>query len=218
MTGTVAGPSDDDTTGTRSPRRGPSRFLTWLLVVATVLSVLAAFAGYAAARRHNPVYRSVGALSFDQPQKLAKSTNPGIIDKLGRIRITYIGLARTDAVLQPVSQQLNLPVGKIRSSLFLAADKASLLLYVGAETGRRDLSRRIASAMLSELVTTVDEQQTRAKIADRDRLVASIVIQPLGAQQVAPSARLPVTTAVAVGLLVLLGVLGIGSLVRRRTV
>jgi capsular polysaccharide biosynthesis protein len=186
-------------------------------VVATVLAVLSAFGAYAVTKNHKPIFRSQGAIAFDQPEKFAASTNSGIIDKLSRMRANYIGLAKTDAVLDAVAKQVGLTRAQVAPHVFTAADRNSLLLIVGARANKAPTARRIATALANELVVVAEQQQDKAKIPDKDRVVASVVIQPRASALISPTKRKELTAGVVAGLLVFLAVLGIGSLIRRPT-
>jgi capsular polysaccharide biosynthesis protein len=190
---------------------------TLLLVVATVLGVLAAFGAFAVTRNYKPTFRSTGAVALDQPLLVAKSTNSGVIEKLSRIRAYYIGQARTDAVLEAVGKQVQLPRATIASKVFTAADKNSLLLIVGAQARDAPTARRIATALANELVVFAEQQQTKAKIPDKDRVVLSVVVQPRSSTLISPTKRRELTAGVVAGLLAFLAALGIGSLIRRPT-
>jgi capsular polysaccharide biosynthesis protein len=200
-----------------SPRRTRRRLPTLLIVVATVLAVLSAFAAYAVTKNHKPSFRSQGAVTFDQPAKLAASTNAGVIDKLSRLRAKYIGLARSDNVIDAVAKEVSLTRQQVAPRLFTAADRNSLLLIVGARANKAQTARRIATAFANEIVVAVEQQQVKDKIADKDRFLASVVIQPRASVLISPTKRKSVTSGVVAGLLVFLAVLGIGSLIRRPT-
>ena len=207
--------SDAETGGVNTPRRTRRRLSTLVLVAATVIGVLAAFAGYAVTHRHNPTYRSTGAIAFDQPLLVAQSTNSGIIDKLSRIRANYVGLARYDVVVDAVAKQVQLPRSRVAPKIFTAADRSSLLLIVGAQAGDAPTARRIATALANELVVIAQQQQ--AKIPEKDRVIATVVIQPRTSVLISPTKRKELTAGVVAGLLTFLAVLGIGSLIRRPT-
>jgi capsular polysaccharide biosynthesis protein len=179
--------------------------------------VLAAFGGYAVTKNHSPTFRSTGAISLDQPGKLYASTNSGIIDKLSHLRANYIGLARTDVVIDAVAKQVGLTRSKVAPRVFTSADPNSLLLIIGAQGPDGPSARRVATALANELVVVAQQQQDKAKIPDADRVVASVVIQPKQSSLVSPTKRKELTVGVVAGLLVFLAILGIGTLIRRPT-
>ena len=217
MTSTIQRSGAEVTGGVGFSRKLRRRLPTLLIVVAAVLAVLAAFGAYAVTKNNKPVFRSQGAIAFDQPEKFAASTNSGIIDKLSRMRATYIGVAKTDAVLDAVAKQVDLTRAQVAPHVFTAADRNSLLLVVGARANKAPTARRIATALANELVVVAQQQQEKAKIPDKDRIVASVVIQPRAAVHISPTKREQLTAGVVAGLLAFLAVLGIGSLIRRPT-
>lgn len=192
------------------------RFSLLLGLVAAVLALIAAAGGYAVARKATPTYRSAAAISLDQPFLIAASTDSGQIDKLSRIRQKYVGVVRFDSVITAVARQTGLPSGHVRGDVFALADRASLLLIVGANDHNPQVARRVTAAMANELVTYVNLEQTRTKIPNKDRIVATVVVQPKAAGAIEPTRRKEVTTAIVAGLVVFLAVVGLGSLTRRR--
>jgi capsular polysaccharide biosynthesis protein len=191
------------------------RFTLVLGLVAAVLALIAAATAYAVAKKASPTFRSTAAISLDQPLEIAVSANSGQIDKLSRIRQKYIGVARYDAVAKAVAQQVHLPPGRVRGEIFAVADRPSLLLIVGANDRNAQNALRITSAFANEMVAYVDQEQTRDKIPAKDRIAVNVVVQPRPAVRIQPTKRKEVTTGIVAGLIVLLAVVGLGSLTRR---
>jgi hypothetical protein len=69
--------------------------------------------------------------------------------------------------------------------------------------------------MANEMVAYVDQEQSKTKIPDKDRIVATVVVQPKAAALIQPTRRKEVTTGVVAGLVVFIAVIGLGSLTRR---
>jgi capsular polysaccharide biosynthesis protein len=214
----VSTASDRDTRvsdATQYPRHAQGRFPILLVAVALVLGVIAAGGGYEAVKRHRPTYRAQAYVSIDQPRQIAASTNAGEVDKLARLRATYIGVVKFDSVIDAVAKDVNLKPGQVRRRVFASADPNSLLLILGANDYNGVSARRVATALANEIVVYIQQQQDKYKIPDKDRVLASIVVTPTSAAQVSPTTRKAITAAVVAGLIVFLVIMGLGSLFRR---
>jgi capsular polysaccharide biosynthesis protein len=202
---------------TQYPRHARRRFPFTLLVIAMVLAIIAAVGGYELIKRHHPTFRSQAAISLDQPLKIAASTNSGEVDKLARLRQTYTGVVKFDAVVEAVAKEVNLKPGQVRARVFAGADQSSLLLIVGANDHTTTSARRVATALANEVLVYIQQQQEKYKIPDRDRITATIVVAANGATQTSPTKRKELTAGIVTGLIVFLVMMGLGSLFRRQT-
>jgi capsular polysaccharide biosynthesis protein len=203
---------------TQYPRHAHRRFPVVLIAISLVIAIVAMLGGYELARRHHPTFRSQAAISLDQPLKIAASPNDGEIDKLSRLRTTYIGVVKFDSVVDAVAKEVHLSRGQVRSRVFAAADPSSLVLIVGATDHTTTSARRVATALANEVIVYIQQQQDKYKIPDADRISATMVVAPATAPQVAPTKRKEVTSGVVAGLIAFLVVYGIGSLFRRPTI
>jgi capsular polysaccharide biosynthesis protein len=188
-----------------------------LVIIATVLALVAAIAGYEVVKRGTPTFRAQAVISLDQPLKIASSTSSGEIDKLARLRATYLGVVKFDSVAQAVGKEVKLTRGQVRARVFAEADPSSLLLIVGANDRTGTSARRLATALANEVVVYIQQQQDRAKVPDLDRITATIVVAPSGATQTAPTSRKAYTTAIVAAVLAFLLVIGLGLFLRRPT-
>jgi capsular polysaccharide biosynthesis protein len=202
--------------GTQYPRHARRGFPWVLVAIAAVLALIATVGGYESVKRHHPVYRAQAAINLDQPLKVAASTNSGEVDKLARLRQTYIGVVRFDSIVDAVATETRLSKSQVRSRVFAAADPSSLLLIVGANDTTGTSARRVATALANQVVVYVQQTQEKAKIPEKDRISATIVITPRTASQISPTTRKAITSGVVAGLLVFLVIMGLGSLVRRQ--
>jgi hypothetical protein len=214
VTGTITR-STSAADGSELSRQPRLQIPVLLLLVAGVLALIAAATGYAVARTATPTFRTAAAISFDQPLQIAASVDSGQIDKLSRIRQKYIGVARFDVFVNAVAKEVALSPGRVRSDIIALADRTSLLLVLGASDHDALSARRVATAAANEMVAYIDREQTKAKIPDKDRVVATVVVQPKSAGRIAPTRRKEVTTGIVAGILVFLAVAGVGSLIRR---
>ena len=200
----------------RLPRNSSNRFPLAVLVLALVLALIAAATGYEIEASSTPTFRAQAAISLDQPLKIATSNSSGEIDKLARLRATYLGVVKFDTVVDAVAKEVKLTKGQVRSRVFASADPSSLLMVVGANDRTGVSARRIATALANEMLVYIQQQQDKAKVPDTDRIIATIVVAPLGATQIAPSRRDKNTAAIVPAVLVFLVIMGLGLFFRRQ--
>jgi capsular polysaccharide biosynthesis protein len=199
-------------------RPEPQQRVPFVLIgLAALLALIAAASGYEIVQRGTPTFRAQAAISLDQPLKIASSPNSGEIDKLARLRATYLGVVKFDSVAEAVGKEVKLTRGQVRARVFAEADPSSLLLVVGANDRTGTSARRLATALANEVVVYIQQQQDRAKVPDTDRITATIVVSPNGATQTAPTTRKALTSGIVVGVLIFLLVIGIGLFLRRPT-
>jgi capsular polysaccharide biosynthesis protein len=202
---------------TQPPRHTGRRFSVVLVALALIVAIIASLGGYELAKKHSPTFRASAAISLDQPLKVAASGDQGEIDKLARLRTTYVGVVRFDSVVDAIAKEVKLSRSQVRNRVFAAADRSSLLLIVGANDRTPGGARRVATATANEMIVYIQQQQDKYKIPDKDRIAATIVVTPRSAAQVAPTKRKELTTGIVAGLIVFLVIYGVGSLFRRPT-
>jgi capsular polysaccharide biosynthesis protein len=217
VTSALTQPETSVADATQPPRHASRRYPLVLVAIALIVAIVAALGGYELAKRHHPTFRSQAAISLDQPLKIAASTNEGEVDKLARLRTTYIGVVRFDSVVDAVAKEVKLSRGQVRARVFAAADPSSLLLIVGANDRTQPGARRVATALANEMIVYIQQQQDKYKIPDKDRITATMVVTPQTASQVTPTKRKELTTGIVAGLIVFLVIYGVGSLFRRPT-
>ena len=217
---TTAVPADPelgyDTQPDTEPRRSSHAPGLLSLVVAVVLALAAAGAGYAVVDRRDPTYIATASTLLDQPNALAASQDSGVIDKLGRLRFKYSGILRSDAVLDPVATELGTTPGALAGNLVTAGDDGSLLLLIGARSNDRRPAVRTAHAHARQLGAYIDTEQTTNAITPINRLTLQIVAPARGARILQPTQRQRWVAAAGAGVAVLVVVLGVADLLRRR--
>lgn len=190
----------DDDTGRLPP------IPTWLLVGA-VAAVLAVLAAGLLALPGGPVWQSRATLLIDQPQAIAVSQDPGIIEKLSRLRFKYAGLVGTadfaDLVDDPTAEAGD-------AQLLASVPPDSLLLHVGAR-GDRDTVQGLSDAGAAALIDYVDRELNELELAPEQRFTLTVV-SPASAPQRLDGSRRGLALATLVGA----GALGVASFVLRR--
>jgi capsular polysaccharide biosynthesis protein len=211
MTDTVLDTRPEDSRTTARPL-----FPTLIVVLTVLASIAVGFGTYTIYGRANPTYSSAAAIALDQPSLLAKSASTGVIDKLAALRVVYSGLAKTDAVMQPVADELGLSRGAVAAATFTRVPPASLMFFVGAQGSNQAQTQRIAVAFVDRLQQFVVQQQVTNNIPPDLRVTATVVIAPRTSVQVSPTERKRVTIGIVAGLVALILIAGIATPISRR--
>jgi capsular polysaccharide biosynthesis protein len=161
-------------------------------------------------------YRSTAVLLIDQANAIASSQDDGVVNKLSRLRVKYVGIAQTLVFDQPVAAQAGLPVGTVHQALAPSFDAASLLVRIAATMPRPADARRLAEVAAQQLVTYTQEEQNAAGIASKDAVTFTIVSPATSAQRVTPDRQRAALVGVFVFFAItIVGLLG-ADLLRRR--
>jgi len=186
------------------------------LVVAFVVALGAAAAGFALVSQRTPSYYAAAATLLDQPSAIAASQDSGVVDKLGRLRFKYAGIVRSDTVVDAAATDLNLPPATVAGRIVTLADQDSLLLFIGATAGSGAEAQRTANELAQQLTSYVDQEQSDARIAARDRVSLRTVAPARSAQKVSPTNRQRDTAALGAGVAAFAVALGVADVLRRR--
>lgn len=178
---------------------------TWLLVAAAA-AVLALLGAALLALPGGPVWQSRATLLIDQPQAIAVSQDPGIIEKLSRLRFKYAGLVGTSDFADRVEDDTESGSAQLLASV--PAD--SLLLHVGAR-GDRDAVQGLSDAGAAALIGYVDRELDELELAPEQRFTLSVVSPASEPQRLDTSRR-----GLALAMLVGAGALTGASFVLRR--
>lgn len=153
---------------------------TVVVLLAALAALVAAGLGGLAAHDSPSAFRSTALVSVDEPQAVAASRDGGVLEKLSRVRLKYLGLVETDLIATPVASRLSVPVDQVRGRLSATALPADLLLRVTCTGGSQGQVRRCADALAGALVSYADQEQASYRIPDDQKIVLTQV-QPAGA-------------------------------------
>lgn len=193
------------------PRR-PGPLLILLALVAAVL--VASVAGLAV-RGGASTWTATALVSVDEPRAVAAAGDGGVLDKLSRVRLKYLGLVPTDLLAVPVAARLGVPVTQVRGRLSGAALPLDLLLRLSCSDSGPAPARRCADALAAAMVDfTAHEQQAQGIPADQ-RLVMTQVQQAGPASRTGPHRSRTAGIALLAGLLAAGTVLVVGTRLRR---
>jgi capsular polysaccharide biosynthesis protein len=215
----MSGP--DDTRG--EPRlidRLASPTVGVLLVVAIVGLLVTAISA-ASLQRRDPAYESTQALLIDQPRALAAAPNGDLIAKLGSLRIKYVSLLRSDAVIDPAAAALQLPPGLVAGSVRAAAPPESLIILVVGRASTGELARTIAEEVSTSLRTYLADEQQQLAVPAENQITLTALRAAGPAVQVEPTTRRSISVGIVGGVVaaaLLYLVIGLApGLTRRRS-
>lgn len=199
-------------------RRG-ARLAPWvvLLFLAGSVAVLAGgvVAFYAASRQ--AYFQSRVTLLIDQEPAAFQSVEPGLLDKLSRLRSKYVGLVGTEAFAEPVAEQARLPVAEVLGGLKASANPNTLLLVITATMPNAIEAHRIAQLAGDELVSYVESEQFDAKIPSQDQVTFSVVSPATPPHQTEPAKKkIALEGGVTFAVVAAAGIVGADLLRRRR--
>lgn len=169
-------------------------------LVALVSAVLVTAVLLGALLSATPVWSSTAVLSIDQPGAIAASDDSGVIDKLSRLRFTYVGLIETDRLAAPVAKTLDEPVEDVRDRLTGEAELQNLLIKATGTDDTEDGAMRTATALAAALVAQVAADQKAVAAPPVLKVSLSVVRPAEEAEQIAPSRLRAVAVALLVGL------------------
>jgi len=169
--------------------------------LAVIVGIVAAVVAAVIVAGEQVKYRSTATMAIDQPRAIAASGDAGVVSKLSTLREKYTGLARTQVFDQPIADKLNLNVNAVRAQLFATAPASSLLIQIGAVTGNRALSQRLAEAASSALTDYVQKEQQDAKIPAENRFTITEVTPAGVGIKVSPTRKRTLGAAGLAGLL-----------------
>jgi hypothetical protein len=151
------------------------RFSPLVLLVAVVAAVLSAGGGGVAAHRASGPLLSTALVAIDEPRAIAASGDAGVLEKLSRVRLKYVGLVPTDRLVLPVAELLSVPADHVRGHLYALALPGDLLIRVTCTGSQPAQTRRCGDALASTLVAYVEKEQVDSGIPTSERLVLTQV-------------------------------------------
>jgi hypothetical protein len=183
------------------------------LIVGLLVGVLAA--DLTATR--NPTYSSTAVLLTDQPRALSLADGDGIVLKLARLRLKYIGLVSTPVITTPVARELGRSPSNLGGMLAGIAPAQNININVVAVSADKSLAPRLAQAAAQELSAYATREQQANGIAEKDQFELTL-ISPASAPLASVNGKhRPIYVGVGAGILAAAAAAAASSLMRRRT-
>ena len=211
-------PSVEDRANRSEPGGSPGLRVTRIgalaaLIVGLLVGVLAA--DLTATR--NPTYSSTAVLLTDQPRALSLADGDGIVLKLARLRLKYIGLVGTPVITSPVARDLGRSPGNLGGVLAGIAPPQDININVTAVSADQSLAPRLAQAAAQELSAYAANEQQQNGIAQKDQFALTL-ISPASAPVASVNGKhRPIYVGVGAGILAAAAAAAASSLVRRRS-
>lgn len=184
--------------------------LSWRVIVAGIVVVLLITGATLLLFPRGEAWQSRATLLIDQPLAIAVSQDPGVIDKLARLRFKYAGIVETDEFTSFVSERSDVATEDLEDSEILAeVPPDSLLLFVGAR-GERDVVQMLASDAADALIEFVEEEHDEANVPDRERFFFELVSPADEPEEVDPSRSGIALTLLTAGVILAVAAVVIG--------
>jgi len=175
-----------------------------VLLVVLIVGVLVAAISAASLQRRDPAYESSQALLIDQPKALVAAPSGDLIAKLSTLRVKYVSLLRSDAVISPAADELGLPPGAVAGSVRALAPAESLLLVVIGRSGDAEAAQDIAAAVGGSLADYLAAEQAELGVPEADQVTLTPLREASAANKVEPSARRSLSVGLVGGAVVAL--------------
>jgi hypothetical protein len=143
------------------------------IVIGLIVGVFAAMLVSA----RTPVYSSRAVLLMDQPGAISLADGDGVVLKLSRLRLKYVGLVGTQAVNTFVGQALHETPAALAGLVTASAPGDNLNIVVTSRTPKKALAAALTSETSVALQRYIDKEQTTAAIPANLRLHLTL-IQP----------------------------------------
>ena len=120
-------------------------------------------------------YTSSTVMLINDPYKLATSGQPNEFTSLDYLRYKYSALVKTDAIANPVANQLGLPVGDVIGALSTDVPVNSLLMDVSATWSTPNGAQKLAQAAANEVTAYIGQEDDAYRIPTADRFTFEVV-------------------------------------------
>jgi hypothetical protein len=182
------------------------------LIVGLLVGVLAA--DLTATR--NPTYSSTAILLTDQPRALSLADGDGIVLKLARLRLKYIGLVSTPVITTPVARDLGRSPSDLGGIVAGIAPAQNININVVAVSANPALAPRIAQAAALELSAYAAREQRENGIAAKDQFALTLIAPASASMASVNGKHRPIYVGVGAGILAAAAAAAASSLMRRR--
>jgi capsular polysaccharide biosynthesis protein len=192
----------------------PQRRGALLATIAILAGLVVGFLTSALVQAKTPVYRSSAVLLMDQPGAISLSQGDGVVLKLSRLRLKYVGIVGTEVINQPVSKQLRLRADRLGGVVTATAPGDNLNIVITSQTTTKARAVPLAAATATQLQHYLDNEQTLARIASNVRLHLTLVQPASAAAESGNGDHRRAVVGIAAGVLAAAAVAALGLLRR----
>jgi len=198
----------------RDGRRDPFLVVAVLLTAVVGIAVGVIASSLTAARAGT--YSSTSTLLINQPRALSLADSDGIVLKLSRLRLKYVGLVGTPVIDNPVAASLHRTPAKLGGTLYAVAPAQNLNINVVGFSPNPQTAQQLAHAGGLQLAAYATREQVTDGIPANERFVLTVIAPAGSPTQAAGSSTRSVFVGSGAGILAAAAVAGGLFLQRRR--
>ncbi len=124
-------------------------------------------------------YSSTSTLLINQPRALSLASSDGIVLKLSRLRLKYVGLVGTPVIDNPVAASLHRSPAQLGGTLYAVAPAQNLNINVVGFSPNPETAQALARAGAQQLAAYATREQVTDRIPVNERFILT-VIAPAG--------------------------------------
>jgi capsular polysaccharide biosynthesis protein len=163
-----------------------------------------------------PTYASTAKLLINQPRALSLADSDGVVLKLSRLRLKYIGLVGTPVIDNPVAAQLRRSPAQLGGLLDAIAPAQNLNINLVGISANPLTAQQLAEAGAQQLAAYATREQVTDAIPADQRFILTIIAPADPATKAAGSRTRPIFVGFGAGVLAAAAVAGGLYLQRRR--
>ena len=200
----------------RDGRRDPFVVVAMLLAMVVGIAVGVIAASLTSSRA--PTYASTAKLLINQPRALSLADSDGVVLKLSRLRLKYIGLVGTPVIDNPVAAQLKRSPADLGGLLDAVAPTQNLNINVIGISADPQTAQQLAQAAAGQLAAYATREQVADGIPPNERFILTMIAPADPATKAAGSRSRPIFVGFGAGVIAAAAVAGGLYLQRRRRV
>ncbi len=197
----------------RDGRRDPFLVVTVLLTAVVGIAVGVVAASLTSSRA--PTYSSTAKLLINQPRALSLADSDGVVLKLSRLRLKYIGLVGTPVIDNPVAAALKRSPAELGGLLDAIAPAQNLNINVVGISANPTTAQQLAQAGAQQLAAYAAREQITDAIPANERFILTMIAPADPATKAAGSRSRPIFVGFGAGVIAAAAVAG-GLYVQRR--
>jgi capsular polysaccharide biosynthesis protein len=198
----------------RDGRRDP--FLVVAVLLTAVVGIAVGVIAASLTSSRAPTYASTAKLLINQPRALSLADSDGVVLKLSRLRLKYIGLVGTPVIDNPVAAQLKRSPAQLGGLLDAIAPAQNLNINIVGISANPATAQQLAQAGAQQLAAYAIREQIADAIPANERFILTMIAPADPATKAAGSRSRPIFVGFGAGVIAAAAVAGGLYLQRRR--
>ena len=186
------------------------------MLLATVVGIAVGVVAASVTSTRAPTYASTAKLLINQPRALSLADSDGVVLKLSRLRLKYIGLVGTPVIDNPVAAQLKRSPTNLGGLLDAVAPTQNLNINIIGISPSPQTAQQLAQAAAGQLAAYATREQIADGIPPNERFILTVIAPADPATKAAGSHSRPVFVGFGAGVIAAGAVAGGLYLQRRR--